>query len=128
MLLPVARETCAHIMSHGLRGNGGLGQISMTSRTRDARLIMRRVAESDVSLARKTVDAFPGNLHPLISVFDDFLDFRAFPSHLVMTQHAFPNGWNPGSSTSIGSHVTIKTVQPQLHVCTVGKYDRLSCQ
>ena len=128
MLLPMAVETCAHVVSYSALGNGSLGQIPMARRTGNTRLIMRCMAELHMSFGRKAVNALPGNFHPFISVFNNLFHFRAFPPQLVMTQHAFPDRRNPGSSTSVGAHMTVKTIQAQLYVRTVWKRDWLLCQ
>jgi hypothetical protein len=124
----MAGETRPHIMSHGPLSNGRLSQVSMARRTGNPGSIVRCMAKFHMSVARKTVDALPGNLHVLISVFDDFLDFRFFPRQPCVTQHTFPDRRNASSSTCIRANMTIKAVQPQLHVCVVGKSDRLFCE
>jgi hypothetical protein len=125
MLLPMTSQAGTHVVVYRALRNRGFGQIPMTCRTGDSGLVMRCMAELDMSVRREAVDAYPGYLKVLVSVSDDFLYFRFFPRQLGMTEHAFSDRWNARIVAIIGSNMTINALHSKLHMGVVGERDGL---
>jgi len=121
VLLAMASQTCAHVMSYGVFCHGRFGNVPVTSRTRYARLKMRCVAKFHIGLRGKVIYTQPRNFDVLLGVCNYFLNLRLFSSKFCVTQHAFSNRWNAGGGARISAGVAIEAAQAELHVGVVRK-------
>jgi hypothetical protein len=110
---------------HRTLRNRGFGQIPVTCRAENSRLVMRFVAEFDMSVGREAVDVYPGDLKVLVSVSNDFLYSRFFSCQLGMTEHALSDRWKPSGIANVGANMAIDTLHSKLHMSVVRECDGL---
>jgi hypothetical protein len=86
---------------------------------------MRRMAELYVSICRKAVNTFPGNLDIFLSVTNNLPNLGLIDCDLCVAEHAFSNRRKACRIPGISANVAIGTGQADFGVDIVRKRDRL---
>jgi hypothetical protein len=110
MLLAMAGETRAHIMSDGAFGKACFCEISMACGTGDSSRIVRSMSELHMCFGRKAVNPYPRDLNVLIRIGDNFLNLRFLLEERCVAQHAFSDRWNTGCSAMISANMAVETI------------------
>jgi hypothetical protein len=125
MHLTMASQATTHAVVDRLFGHRGFRHISMAPGARDTGLEMRRMPESDMSVRRKAINTYPGNLNIPLGVCANLLHFRFFLRQFCMTEHAFSDGRDTGTVANVGTNMAVDALHPQFHVRVMRECDWL---
>jgi len=110
---------------YGALCDRGFGEIAVTGRAGDARLVVRFVTELYMSIAREAVDSHPGNFDVPVRIFNYLLHFRFFFRQLGVAEHALAHGRNARGIANIGSAMAVYAVHSRTNVRVVREGHRL---
>jgi hypothetical protein len=125
MLLAMARQAGAHVMSYSAFGDGCFGKVSVARRTGNPGLVVRCMAKLDMRIGGEPINPHPWNLDFLIGIGYDFLHLRPLLSHHGMAQHAFLNGRNACGIANVGTDVAVDALDSKLRVRLMWECNRL---
>ena len=105
----------------------GFGHIAVAGGAGDSGLKMRGVAEFDVGIFGKAVDADPWNFNAFVVISGHLFHFGISGQKFGVAKHTFLNRGDSGRGAGVGTGMAINACHSQSNVLIVREGDGLLC-